>query len=141
MPTRPCKLQDPDKVKADIDKYFEDRVKQQEVRELKNGDKRVYRKPPSIYSLSKAIGIDEDSFFRYIDDEYTEGREAYNQEICGLLRDAKRRIIDELTEGVSLGYWTEKIVLAQLAKFGVIGESDADKTVRIVIQGNNSWSE
>jgi len=139
MLTRPCKLQDPVKVQAIVDAYFADREEQQEVRELKNGDKRIYRKPPSIWSLSKKLGITDDCFREYISED-AENNEAYNKEIIAILRDAKQRIIDELYEGVACGYWTEKIILAQLQKFGVIGDTD-DHQVKVVIQGSNSWSE
>ena len=139
MATKPCKLQDPNKVKLDIDRYFQDRLDSQEVRELKNGDKKVYRKPPSIFGLCEYLGISEDTFANYTNPE-ARNPETINHEIVGLLKHAKKKIIEELYEGVSLGYWTEKIVLAQLTKFGVIGE-DTDTTVKVVIQGSPDWSK
>ena len=141
MITRPCKLQDPVKVQEVIDNYFQKRQEEQEVRELKNGDKRVYREPPSIYRLSKELGIDDMTFYRYVNDEYTEGKESYNKEICAILADAKQRIINELYEGLALGYWNERLIMAQLAKFGIIGRDDDNQTVTIRIQGSDSWSE
>lgn len=43
MVTRPCKLQEKDYERLEklIDEYFSEREEKQEVRELKNGDKRV----------------------------------------------------------------------------------------------------
>lgn len=143
MVTRPCKLQesDYDELKKLIDEYFSEREEQQEVRELKNGDKRVYREPPSKYRLCKKIGIDTDTFDRYVNQEYTEKRESYSEKICGLLMDAKQRVIDELTEGVLLGYWNDRVASAMLVKFGVIGTVEETKTVTINIQGKESWAE
>lgn len=141
MITRPCKLQDPEKVQAIVDAYFSEREEQQEVRELKNGDKRVYRIPPSIWALSQKLGITDDAFREYIDPEHTENSEAYNKQIISILMYAKQRIINELYEGVCLGYWNEKVVMAQLQKFGVIGVDTTENTVKVVIQGSNSWSE
>lgn len=140
MLTRPCKLQDPKKVQEIVDKYFSEREKNQEVRELKNGDKRVYRIPPSIWSLSQKLGIKDECFREYISPE-NEDNPAYNKEITAILRYAKERIINELYEGVQLGYWNEKVTMAQLAKFGVIGDNTEEKAVKIVIQGSASWSE
>ena len=141
MVTRHCKLQDPVKVQETVDNYFRKREEEQEVRELKNGDKRVYREPPSKYRLCKALGIDADTFDRYTNSEYTGDRESYNKEICGILTDARQRIIDELTEGVLLGYWNDRVCAAMLTKFGVIGSEEQNRTVTINIQGNESWSE
>lgn len=143
--TRPCALQDPKKVKRIVDAYFSDREKQQEVRELKNGDKRVYRIPPSIWALSRLLGITDDTFRRYVDEDYTQDRDAYNtetqKEICSILADAKERIIQELYEGVQLGYWNERVSMAQLQKFGVIGSESDSRDVKVIIQGSNTWSE
>lgn len=143
MITRPCKLQeeDYDAIEKKINDYFSEREEKQEVRELKNGDKRVYREPPSKYRLCKKLGIDTDTFDRYTNEEYTESRESYSQEICGLLIDAKKRIVEELTEGVLLGYWNDRVASAMLAKFGVIGPVEDSKEVKIVIQGSESWSQ
>lgn len=141
MVTRPCKLQDPVKVQEIVDNYFRKREQEQEVRELKNGDKRVYRQPPSIYRLSKDLGIDDQTFYRYVNDDYTENRESYNKQICDILADAKQRIINELYEGLALGYWNERLIMAQLAKFGIIGSDDGDRHITISIQGKESWSE
>ena len=139
--TRPCKLQNPEEVQRIVDEYFQERENRQEIRELKNGDKRIYREPPSIYRLSKKLGITDDTFYRYVNDDYTGERESYNKEICSILADAKKRIIQELYDGLALGYWNERLILAQLAKFGIIGSEDSDKHVTITIQGKESWSE
>lgn len=141
MITRPCKLQDPEEVQRIVDEYFQERENKQEIRELKNGDKRIYREPPSIYRLSKKLGITDDTFYRYVNDDYTGDRESYNKEICNILADAKKRIIQELYDGLALGYWNERLILAQLAKFGIIGSEDGDKHVTVTIQGKESWSE
>lgn len=138
--TKPCKLQDVEKVRETIDAYFREREEQQEVRELKNGDKRVYRIPPSIYSLCKKLGISEDTFANYTNPD-ARTPENINPEIVGLLTDAKRRIIEELYTGLALEYWNERLILAQLTKFGIIGNEESEKTVTIRIQGNDSWSE
>lgn len=143
MITRPCKLQESDYEKLEklIDEYFSEREEAQEVRQLRNGDKRVYREPPSKYRLCKKIGIDTDTFDRYVNPEYTEGKESYSEKICGLLMDAKKRIIDELTEGVLLGYWNDRVASAMLAKFGVIGPTEDSREVKITIQGSDSWAQ
>ena len=143
MITRHCKLQesDYDNLVKLIDEYFSEREENQEVRELKNGDKRVYREPPSKYRLCKKIGIDTDTFDRYVNEEYTENRESYSKKICGLLMDAKQRIINELSEGVLLGYWNDRVASAMLVKFGVIGPVEDTKEVKITIQGSDSWAE
>lgn len=143
MVTRPCKLQEKDYERLEklIDEYFSEREEKQEVRELKNGDKRVYREPPSKYRLCKKIGIDTDTFDRYVNQEYTEDRESYSEKICGLLIDAKKRIINELSEGVLLGYWNDRVASAMLVKFGVIGPTEDSREVKITIQGNSSWAE
>jgi len=140
--TRPCSLNDVDKVSNAINEYFQKRVEQQEVRELKNGDKRVYRTPPSIYALCKHLGISEMTFSRYLNKEFEDDEtenKAYNKEICELLADAKQRIIQELYEGVCLGFWNERVVMAQLQKFGVIGLDTENHEVKVVIQGNEDW--
>lgn len=142
MVTRPCSLSDVSHVREVIDNYFYEREKQQEVRELKNGDKRVYRTPPSIYALCCALGISEMTFSRYINKEFEDDEnenKAYKREICELLADAKNRIIQELYEGVCLGYWNERVVMAQLQKFGVIGNDTENHEVKVVIQGNEDW--
>lgn len=139
--TKPCKLQDVEKVREIIDAYFREREEQQEVRELKNGDKRVYRIPPSIYSLCKRLGISEELFSRWTSGSRDDVPENANPEICELLADAKRRIIEELYEGLALEYWNERLILAQLTKFGIIGSEEQDKHVTIRIQGSDSWSE
>lgn len=140
MLTRPCKLQDPKKVQEIVDAYFSEREAQQEVRELKNGDKRVYRTPPSIYALSKKLGITRDAFY-----DYTSGKnddnEAYNKEIIRILLDARERIIDELKEGVMLGYWNDRVTAAMLVKYGEIGPAEDTKEVKIVMQCKEAWSE
>ena len=143
MVTRPCKLQEKDYERLEklIDEYFSEREEKQEVRELKNGDKRVYREPPSKYRLCKKIGIDTDTFDRYVNQEYTEDRESYSERICGLLIDAKKRIINELSEGVLLGYWNDRVASAMLVKFGVIGSTEDVKEFKITIQGDSSWAE
>lgn len=143
MVTRPCKLQekDYDSISKKIDEYFSEREAKQEVLLLKNGDKRVYREPPSKYRLCKKLGIDTDTFDRYVNKEYTEDRESYSEKICGLLMDAKQRIIEELTEGVLLGYWNDRVASAMLAKFGVIGPVEDTKEVKIVMQCKEAWSE
>ena len=141
MITRPCKLQDPVKVQEVIDNYFQKRQEEQEVRELKNGDKRVYRVPPSVYSLCKELGISEELFSRWTSGNRDDVPENANPEIRELLADARRRIIEELYEGLALGYWNERLIMAQLAKFGIIGRDDDNQTVTIRIQGNDSWSE
>jgi len=140
MITKSCKLQDPEKVRKAIEEYFSQREKDQEVRELKNGDKRVYRTPPSIWALCQHLGISEDTFARHTAND-EDIPESYNKEICGLLVYAKQRIINELYEGVCLGYWNEKVVMAQLQKFGVIGDTEADTTVKIIMQGDPNWSK
>lgn len=143
MQTRPCKWQaeNYNELKRLIDEYFSERKESQEVRELKNGDKRVYRTPPSKYGLCQKLGIDTDTFDRYTDADYTEGRESYNKEICGLLVDARERIINELYEGALLGYWDSRITAAQLVKFGIIGSDSEVHEVKVTIQGDKSWSE
>lgn len=143
MITRHCKLQekDYDELEKLIDEYFSEREEKQEVRELKNGDKRVYREPPSKYRLCKKIGIDTDTFDRYVNEEYTEGRESYSKKICGLLMDAKKRIINELSEGVLLGYWNDRVASAMLVKFGVIGPTEDIQEVKITIQGSDAWAK
>lgn len=140
MLTRPCKLQDPKKVQEAVDAYFSEREAEQEVRELKNGDKRVYRTPPSVYALSKKLGITRDCFYDYVSGE-NDDNEAYNKEIILILRDAKERIIDELKEGVMLGYWNDRVTAAMLVKYGEIGPAEDSKEVKIVIQGSESWSQ
>lgn len=139
MVTRPCKLQDPEKVQEIVDNYFAEREAEQEVRELKNGDKRVYRIPPSIYSLASKLGLTRQAFYDYIDQSNTS--EAYNKEIINILTDAKERIIEELTEGVLLGYWNERVVMAQLQKFGVIGSDVNNHDVKVIIQGSSEWGK
>ena len=145
MITRPCKLQDPVKVQEIVDEYFRKRESEQEVRELKNGDKRVYRTPPSLYGLARDLGVSYKVLWEYLQDDSDDDSEQMKsetlKEIRNIVRDAKDRIIQELTEGVSLGYWTEKIVLAQLTRFGVIGETESEHAVTIRIQGSDSWSE
>lgn len=138
MITRPLKLQDVDYVRQQVDKYFQDRKDNEEVRELKNGDKRIYRKPPSIFGLCEYLGISTDAFDDYIRQE----NEAYKAipEISGILAHAKQLIIEELYEGVALGYWNERLVLAQLAKFGVLTNEEKHDIV-IKIDGKDSWSE
>ena len=70
-----------------------------------------------------------------------EENEMYNKQICAILRDAKDRIINELVDGVSKGYWTEKICLAMLSRYGFIGDTEADTTIKIIMQGNPEWSK
>lgn len=145
MRTKPCLLSDPVVVEKLIDEYFAEREQQQEVRELKNGDKRVYRTPPSLYGLATKLGVDKRTLLRYLDkdvetDENYVGEGSYQTEICRLLIDARERIIEELTEGVALGYWNERLVLAQLAHFGVLGTQDTTE-VKVLIQGSDKWSE
>lgn len=139
--TRPCKLQDPEEVRQIIDEYFREREEKQEVRELKNGDKRVYRTPPSIYSLCKKLGITEELFSRWTSESRDDVPKNADSQICELLTDAKKRIIEELYEGLALEYWNERLILAQLTKFGIIGSEEQDKHVTIRIQGSDSWSE
>ena len=142
MMTRPCQLTDPDKVQAAVNHYFNFREASQEVRELRNGDKRVYRTPPSVLGLCRALGISSDTFYRMVDDESAGNQTGnYNSEICGILRDAKDRISQELLEGVQMGFWNEKVTMAQLAKYGELGVEDQDRTIRIVMQGSDSWSD
>jgi len=140
MVTRPCKLQDPIKVQEIVDAYFSEREEQQEVRDLKNGDKRVYREPPSVYRLASKLGITRQAFYDYISGE-RDDHEAYNKKIIDILTDARERIINELSEGVLLGYWNDRVASAMLVKFGVIGPTEDTKEVKITIQGNNSWAE
>ena len=139
MITRPCKLQDPVKVREIVNEYFVEREKEQEVRELKNGDKRVYREPPSVYKLASKLGLTRQAFYDYVDESNTS--EAYNKEIVDILIDARERIIDELTEGVLLGYWNDKVASAMLAKFGVIGSDVDNNSVKVIIQGSNEWGK
>ena len=140
MITRPCKLQDPKQVKEIVDAYFSDREAQQEVRELKNGDKRVYRTPPSIYGLASKLGITRQAFYDYTDGSNDEN-ESYSKEIIDILKDARERIINELSEGVLLGYWNDRVASAMLVKYGEIGPTEDSKEVKIVIQGSESWSQ
>lgn len=144
MITRPTKLQDPDKVREIVNNYFAKRLNEQEVRELKNGDKRIYRTPPSIWSLARELGISYKTFWEYVDNERNDQIDSMNtealREIRNTLADAKERIIQELYEGVCLGYWNERVVMAQLARFGVIGTEESHE-VKVVIQGNNDWSK
>ena len=143
MQTRPCELNDPKQVEILIDEYFRERLESQEVRELKNGDKRVYRTPPLLFGLAKKLGVSQRTLLRYTEKAYDEDEDfsrSYKSEICQLLADAKERIIEELTEGVALGYWNERLVLAQLTHFGVLGEQEKHE-VKVVIQGSDAWSE
>lgn len=55
--------------------------------------------------------------------------------------DARERIIDELKEGVMLGYWNDRVTAAMLVKYGEIGSAEDSKEVKIVIQGSESWSQ
>ena len=140
MVTRPCKLQDPVKVQEIVDAYFSEREEKQEVRQLKNGDKRVYREPPSVYRLAAKLGITRQAFYDYIGGE-RDDHEAYNKEIIDILTDARERIVNELKEGVLLGYWNDRVASAMLVKYGEIGPTEDTREVKITIQGNNSWAE
>lgn len=137
MITKPCKLNDPVIVQKLVDEYFTEREEAQEVRELKSGDKRVYRTPPSVLGLSKKLGISHDSFYRYCDEDSPN----YSKEICNILTYAKERISQELLEGIQMGYWNEKVTMAQLQKYGYLGSFEEDKTVKVVIQGSPDWSK
>ena len=140
MLTRPCKLQDPVMVQKIVDEYFTERKEQEEVRELKNGDKRVYRTPPSIYGLASKLGISRQTFYDYTDGSNSEN-EAYSKEIMDILTDARERIINELSEGVLLGYWNDKVASAMLVKYGEIGSTEDNRTLTINIQSKESWAE
>ena len=140
MITKPCKLQDPIEVQKLVDSYFTDRENEKEVLSLKNGDKRIYKSPPTMIGLASKLGIDRRTLQDYISEE-SDSIEAYNKEIVLILRNAKDRIIEELIDGVSKGYWTEKICLAMLTRYGEIGNDEEDKTVRIIMQGSNDWSK
>ena len=140
MITKPAKLNNPEEVQKLVDEYFTEREENQEVRELKNGDKKVYRNPPTMIGLAHKLGVTRQSLQAYINEESDE-HETYNKEILSILRDAKTRIIDELIDGVAKGYWTEKIVLAMLTRYGEIGNDEDDKTVKVVIQGSPDWSK
>lgn len=132
----PMKLTDPVKVREIVENYFTERENAKEVLSLKNGDKRVYKTPPSVLGLCLKLGISREGFYRYIDRE----SESYNKEICDTLTHAKDRIAQELLEGVLQGYWNEKVAMAQLAKYGELGDSDSEKTVKIIMQGSSDWS-
>lgn len=133
--SKQLKLTDINFVRKQIAKYFSDREQQQEVRELRNGDKRVYRTPPSILGLCKYLGISHDCF----DDMINMRSEKYDAEISEALIDARDCIAQELLEGIQLGYWNEKITFAQLVSLGVLG-NESDSTVKVIIQGDSEWS-
>lgn len=137
MVTRPNKLNDPAEVQAAIDKYFQDRENNKEIRELKNGDKKIYKTPPSILGLCLALDINRDTFYSIVNKEGVN----VNKEISDVLIHAKDRIAQELMEGVLMGYWNEKVSMAQLAKYGELNNDQEEKTVKIIMQGNNEWSK
>ncbi|MBR0405893.1 MAG: hypothetical protein IJI68_11960, partial [Eggerthellaceae bacterium] len=64
-----------------------------------------------------------------------------NKEIIRILLDARERIIDELKEGVMLGYWNDRVTAAMLVKYGEIGPAEDTKEVKIVMQCKEAWSE
>lgn len=134
---RPPKLQDPIALQQLVDSYFSEREEQKEIRELKNGDKKIYKTPPTLYGLATHLGITYQCLTEYLNGE----SEQYSKEIIDILTRTKQRIIEELLDGVSQGIWTEKIVLAMLSRMGVIGDSDSEKTVKIIMQGDKDWSK
>ena len=51
------------------------------------------------------------------------------------------QIIDELKEGVMLGYWNDRVTAAMLVKYGEVGPAEDTKEVKIVMQCKEAWSE
>ena len=143
MKTKAELIADPEKLRRDVDAYFQHCEDSKAPRELKNGDVHIRQEYPTIVGLALWLNthtntikrlIDEDDDTAPMDDSLID---AQNQ-ARAILTYARQRIEQTMVQATLAGDAQDRLAAAMLARMGVIGEDKASVSLEIKVAGMSS---
>lgn len=143
MKTKAELITDTDKLRRDVDAYFQHCEDSKNPRELKNGDIHIRQEYPTIVGLALWLKTHRNTITRLIDEsDNTEPLEDWLKdaqiEARGILADAKHRIEQAMVQATLNGDAQDRLAAAMLARMGVIGEDKANVSLSITVAGMSS---
>lgn len=151
MITKAELIADSDKLRQDVDAYFQHCEESKKPRELKNGDVHIRQEYPTVVGLALWLKTHQNTIKRLIDEndntmpEDMELLDAQN-EARAILVDAKHRIEQTMVQATLNGDAQDRLAAAMLARMGVIGEDKTNINLQITVAGADSqdvdsWSK
>jgi len=143
MRTKAELIADPEKLRQDVDAYFQHCEDSKSPRELKNGDIHIRQEYPTIVGLALWLKTHQNTIKRLIDEnddtlpEDMTMLDAQNQ-ARAILVDAKHRIEQAMVQATLNGDAQDRLAAAMLARMGVIGEDKASVSLEIKVAGMSS---
>lgn len=143
MKTKAELIADPEKLRQDVDAYFQHCEDSKNPRELKNGDVHIRQEYPTVVGLALWLKTHRNTITRLIDDnDDTEPIDSSlidaQKQARGILADARTRIEQTLVQATLNGDAQDRLAAAMLARMGVIGEDKANISLEIKVAGMSS---
>ena len=134
---KPFCITDPDKLKQDVQAYFDHCHSTEKIYDLKSGDIKIRKQFPTMTGLANWLGISRDSLYRYTNgEENTAGYDAKCiKAISDTLIHAKQDIAEELMQAAISGDADSRIAGMLLTAMGETTPENST-TVNVIIQGD-----
>ena len=151
MKTKAELIADPEKLRQDVDAYFQHCNDSKNPLQLKNGDIHIRQEYPTIVGLALWLKTHRNTITRLIDEsDNTEPLEDWLKdaqiEARGILIDAKHQIEQAMVQATLNGDAQDRLAAAMLARMGVIGEDKTNINLQISVAGASTsdvdeWSK
>ena len=151
MKTKAELIADPEKLRQDVDAYFQHCEDSKNPLQLKNGDIHIRQEYPTIVGLAIWLKTHRNTITRLIDEsDNTEPLEDWLKdaqiEARGILIDAKHQIEQAMVQATLNGDAQDRLAAAMLARMGVIGEDKTNINLQISVAGASTsdvdeWSK
>ena len=151
MKTKAELIADPEKLRQDVDAYFQHCNDSKNPLQLKNGDIHIRQEYPTIVGLALWLKTHRNTITRLIDEsDNTEPLEDWLKdaqiEARGILIDAKHQIEQAMVQATLNGDAQDRLAAAMLARMGVIGEDKSNISLQISVAGASTvdvdeWSK
>lgn len=129
----------PETIEKQVREYFKHCDESVEVRELKNGDKRIRKESPSIIGLAVWLDVDKGTIYNLMDKDYIETVTVYSDEdkklIFNTLSRARERIEQSLLQRAIDGDCDTRIASLLLSTYGYTQKVDAGGAITVRIDG------
>ena len=136
---RKPKYTDPDKLKADIEAYFQHCESTKREFEMKAGNVLVrYEEPPTMIGLALWLDVDKVALYKWLDGEYMEHLDADTKSaFLYTLSRAKERIEQTTLNRAQTGDFQPKIAAMVLTAMGYERPQD-ERQIVVKVEGANS---
>ena len=129
----------PETIEKQVQEYFKHCEESVEVRELKNGDKRIRKESPSIIGLAVWLDVDKGTIYNLMNKDYIDSVTVYGDDdkklIFNTLSRARERIEQSLLQRAVDGDCDTRIASLLLSTYGYTQKVDAGGAITVRIDG------